>query len=32
MVENLMVGFVPSAGRFMPGASGLALAGLNTEW
>jgi ABC-2 type transport system permease protein len=28
LVENLLVGFVPSFGRFLPGASGLALAGV----
>jgi len=29
LVESIVVGFVPSFGRFLPGASGLALAGLN---
>jgi ABC-2 type transport system permease protein len=28
LVENLLVGFVPSFGRFLPGASGLSLAGV----
>jgi ABC-2 type transport system permease protein len=27
LVENLMISFVPDAGRFLPGASGLAIAG-----
>ncbi|MCL4368816.1 MAG: ABC transporter permease [Actinobacteria bacterium] len=27
MVENLLIGFVPRTGRFMPGAAGLAIAG-----
>ena len=28
LVESIVVGFVPSVGRFLPGASGLALAGV----
>jgi hypothetical protein len=27
LIENLLLGFVPGAGRFAPGAAGLALAG-----
>ncbi len=30
LIENLVAGFVPGAGRFLPGAAGLALAG-NTD-
>ena len=30
LIENLVPGFVPGAGRFLPGAAGLALAG-NTD-
>jgi hypothetical protein len=31
LVENLMLSFVPDAGRFLPGAAGLAIAGEPTE-
>lgn len=31
LIESLLLGFVPTAGRFLPGAAGLALAGESAE-